>query len=83
MNYRDVLEMPLVTFWSYNRQINRLRAEQDQRLMRVMTAVNSPEGYEALAKTLEEEIGRATVVEKGFDEEQFKRLAQKFNKGVS
>lgn len=81
MGYFDVLALPLVTFWSFNRQIDRLRAEQEQRQLRLLIAGSSesPEVAKKLSDTLANEIGKPTIVEKPFDDEKFKELARKFS----
>lgn len=80
MGYYDVLKLPLVTFWSFNRQVDRLRAEVDQRQLRVATAAASenPEAIKVLGETLEREVGMPVRVEKKFDQKQFDALKAKF-----
>lgn len=84
MDYRTVMAMPLRTFWSLNRQINRIRAEKDQRLLRLLVNANSPtpEGLKALNESLRQEIEMPVLVEKQFDAAKFDELAKKFNKGA-
>jgi len=81
MTYFDVLSMPLVTFWSYNRQVDRLRAEKEQRQLRVILAGSSEsaEAAKRLAETLTREVGTTVIVEKGFDEEKFAELQRKLS----
>lgn len=81
MRYDDVLSLPLVTFWSFNRQVDRLRAEEEQRTLRVMIAGSSegPEAAKKLAETLMREVGTTVIVEKGFDEEKFAELQRKLS----
>lgn len=73
--------MPLATFWSFNRQVDRLRAESEQRLIMAFLA-GSPEAGEARARALEalkREIGTTVLIEKGFDDAKFNELRKKFS----
>lgn len=81
MQYFDVLHLPLVTFWSFNRQIDRLRAEEEQRQLRLILAgaSESPEAVKELVDTLQREIGTTVLIEKGFDEEKFAELQAQFS----
>lgn len=79
MKYFDVLALPLRTFWSFNRQVDRLRAEAEQRQLRVLVSSESPEGVKALAEHLEREIGMPVVVEKALDTKTFAELQKKFS----
>ena len=82
MKYPDVLALPLVTFWSFNRQVDRLRAENEQRQLRVAIAGSSEsaEAVKQLSEALQREIGTTTVIERGFDEKKFAELQEKFSK---
>lgn len=80
MGYFDVLKLPLVTFWSFNRQVDRLRAETEQRQLRVLSASGSEEGSRQVADLLSNEVGRPVVVETIFDADKFDELAKKFSK---
>lgn len=82
MTYWEVRKLPLRTFWSFNRQIDRLRAEKDQRQMRIAAAVQNPEAAANLIESLRLELDSPVVVEKRFDEAKFKELADKFAKGA-
>lgn len=80
MGYFEVLKLPLKTFWSLNRQVNRLRAEAEQRLLAVYGAAQSPDGYKSRMEALGAEIENPAIVERGFDEAAFQRLRQKFSR---
>ena len=84
MGYFDVLALPLVTFWSFNRQIDRLKAETEQRQLRVLIAGSSetPEAAKKLSEILSSEIGTTVLIEKGFDEAKFAELQRKLS-GIS
>jgi hypothetical protein len=81
MKFRDVMELPLRTFWSLNRQVDRLRAEEDVRQLQIATAAASAgeggEGVKFLGEHLQTEIGRPMVIQKGFDRARFKELQKK------
>ena len=81
MGYFEVLAMPLVTFWSFQRQIDRLRAEEDQRRLRIGIAskAESEEQLKGGTAALEKELATPVRVEKGFDEEKYKELQAKFS----
>lgn len=83
MDYPAVLKLPLKTFWSLNKQVNRLRAEADQRLLRLFASAQSPEAYKETQQSLSNEVESPTVVQKGFDEDQFLRLQSKFGGKVN
>jgi hypothetical protein len=78
MGYFDVLRLPLKTFWSLNRQVDRLRAEGEQRQLRVIGAAQDPKTAKQLGEALDTEIGTPVVVEKAFDSKQFEELSKRF-----
>lgn len=82
MGYFAVLDLPLVTFWSFNRQVDRLRAEGEQRMLRVQASAQSEVGVKELGDLLQREIGHPVVFEKKFDAANFAKLAEKFGKHV-
>lgn len=79
IGYAQVLKLPLRTFWSLNRQVDRLNAEADQRALRVANSAQSPEAAKALTEQLRLELDSPIVMEKKFDEAKFLDLAQRFN----
>lgn len=81
MKYFDVLGMPLATFWSFNRQVDRLRAETEQRQLRLLSSAENPEQAKQLSEALGNEIGMPVVFEKKFDSKAFEELSKKFNRG--
>lgn len=81
MGYFETLALPLKTFWSLNRQVSRLRAEEDIRSMGNTSAVNSAEGFEARMRNLQSEIGTPSLVVKRLDEDAFMRLKKQFGQG--
>jgi hypothetical protein len=81
MNYPAVLAMPLRAFWAYNRNVDRLRAEADQRQLNVMSAAQHPEAAERLGKRLSAELGTPVVTVKPFDSRKFKQLQEELKAG--
>lgn len=81
MGYAEVLNLPLVTFWSFNRNVDRLRAEVDQRQLRVAIAGSSesPEYAKRVSEALVREIGTTVLVEKPFDDAKFAELQAKLS----
>ncbi|WP_139216570.1 hypothetical protein [Sphingomonas sp. NFR04] len=79
------MKLPLRTFWSYNRQIDRIRAERDQRTFRLLitAAAQSKEPVTALVESLRLELDSPVVVEKKFDEAKFDELRDRFASGKS
>ena len=57
MSFRDVMEMPLRSFWSFNRNISRIQAENDMRAITVAGAVQSGETYTSTNDRLAKEHG--------------------------
>lgn len=80
MGYFDVLKLPLVTFWSFNRQVDRLRAETEQRQLRILIAADSPQAGKELSEKLSTEIGMPLIVEKKLDTKKYDELAEKFRR---
>ena len=78
MGYFDVLRLPLTTFWSLNRQLGRLRAEEDHRHLRIIGAGQDAKSAKQLGEALDAEIGNPVVVEKAFNAKKFEELAKKF-----
>jgi hypothetical protein len=80
MSPMQVLKMPLKTFWSANKQIDRLQAEQDQRTLQLLLAAQSGDGAKDTFEALRAEVDTPMLVIKGFDEARFLEMQQKFNK---
>jgi hypothetical protein len=74
--YFDILKMPLRTFWSFNRQVDRLRAEDEQRRLRLIIVGENPEAAIKLAETLRGEVGMPVIFERKFDDAMFDKLQQ-------
>lgn len=81
MSYWEVRKLPLRTFWSFNRQIDRLRAERDQRQVRIKASMSSAEGATELVESLRMELDSPVVVEKKFDAAKFAELQKRFARG--
>lgn len=71
MGHRDVLGLPLNAFWMLDRNISRIRAEEEQRQLRLLLTAQSGDrdGIDAFATSLSSEIGtpvvERAVMEKG------------------
>lgn len=61
MTDEQILKMPVTRFWLLNRSIDRISAERDLRLARVMGSITSQEGAEALFERLDQEMGKIAV----------------------
>lgn len=62
MSYRDVMDMPLRSFWTFNKQVDRIRAEQDLRAIDVGGAMQSSDTYKAVTEKLRLERGKTVEV---------------------
>jgi len=72
------MSMPLAAFWSFNKQVDRLRAEEDQRTLQLLAAAQSPEGVAKTFEALRIELDGPVVIETFFDAEKFKELKSRF-----
>lgn len=63
MSYDDVLELPLRVFNLYNSNINRLKAEDEMRQLRVLAAASSGELMKSVYSSLQEELGELSQTE--------------------
>jgi len=61
MNYREVLALPLHTFWMLNRNVSRIQAEEDLRAFRLLVAAQHGEGAAETFRDLQTEIGTPVV----------------------
>lgn len=57
MSYREVLALPIRTFWLFSGNIRRIRAENDMRSLMTAAAAQSAEGIESYQERLVLEIG--------------------------
>lgn len=80
MDPMQVLKMPLKTFWSANRQIDRLQAERDQRTLQLLLAAQSGDGAKDTFEALRAELETPMLIIKGFDEERYLEMQRKYNK---
>jgi hypothetical protein len=58
-----LLKMPIKRFWFYHRQVTRLRAEEDLRMLSLMGAATSGESYKQAFDKLHEEFGEIFIME--------------------
>jgi hypothetical protein len=65
MTYWEVMRLPIRAFWTLNRNINRLLAEEDLRALMLHTARQSPEGAQGHETKLRAELYQTE--EKRFD----------------
>ena len=76
--YWEVMDLPIKTFWCLNRQVNRLRAEEDLRALRIGNVSQSGEESVKLRDDLVRELETPAIVEKKFDDAKFQELQEKF-----
>jgi hypothetical protein len=63
MNYKDVLSMPLRTFWMMNKNIDRIMAEADMRMLSVVAYAQSGDGIEDFTKKLRDQVGKIVEID--------------------
>jgi hypothetical protein len=76
--------MPLKVFTLYNSNINRLRAEEDTRLLSILCSANSGESAKNVLDRLREDLGQPTISEAIMEEgaiERLKKLSETINNG--
>lgn len=63
MSHRDVYGLPLNTFWMLDRNISRVKAEEDQRLFRLLLTAQSgdQDGVKEFAESLSHEVGNPII----------------------
>lgn len=61
MSISDILTLPLRRFWFLANQVDRIRAEEDLRLLQVLASSQSAEGYEKAVDSLREQMGQVYV----------------------
>ncbi|GAA4525522.1 hypothetical protein GCM10023174_10260 [Chelativorans composti] len=57
------MKMPLRRFWFFVSQVDRLRAEEEIRQLRVLAAVTSSDAYKKAIEVLQEEMGEIYIWE--------------------
>jgi DNA polymerase III psi subunit len=87
MSYDEILELPLKVFTIYNKNISRIRAEEDTRLIRVFAAAGPNASGELLKDTIDNlHIELGTIVKLDYekpveaDTDAFAKLASMQNK---
>lgn len=55
--------MPIKVFWYLNKQVDRLRAEEELRQASILAAITSQEGYEKALENLRGQLGEIAVFE--------------------
>ena len=61
--YREVLELPLRTFWCLNDQIDRLQCDEHLALMPALGAVMGGDGVKKVVEDMKRRVGNPAVVE--------------------
>lgn len=54
--------MPIKRFWFYNKQVDRLAAEADLRMINLLASVTSGEAYGKAVENLRQQMGQISVV---------------------
>jgi hypothetical protein len=70
MDFDQLLATPIKRFWFLNRQVDRLRAEEELRQISLLAAAGSQESYTKAIENLEKSLGEIAVfqpVAKVFD----------------
>lgn len=67
MTYKDVLDMPIRTFWSFNKNMNRIQADNDLRAMDIALSSNSGEYAKELRDRLVETLASPFKAEQPID----------------
>lgn len=63
MRYHDLLDIPIYTFWELSRNVERIRAEEDQRMLTLVSHAFSGDPQKYLER-LDQERGQVVVVDK-------------------
>lgn len=71
MGYREVMGIPVRTFWFLNNTINRVRADEDLRHLTVVNSAQSGEGAKDTRERLIIEMGQ--VIERTAAEDELDR----------
>ncbi len=64
MTYQEVMEMPISGFWMYAKQMDRIRAEEELRAIKVGAAASSPEFAKHYGQQLTEDLGEFVTAPK-------------------
>lgn len=64
MGFNEVMELPTTFFWTLNRNLSRLFAEEDLRAITVARAgqVQSADAIKEITESLRQEMGTTTVI---------------------
>lgn len=76
LSYREVMDTPIRVFWIMSRNVSRIQAEEELRMLPLHTAVASsdPKAVKNLRDMLTAEIGTVVVREEKLDREGLNRL---------
>jgi hypothetical protein len=62
MKFRDVMRMPLKTFWLYSKNIDRILSEVDLRQLQLVASATSSEAYGSMQDRLRQQMGMIVKV---------------------
>lgn len=64
MGFDELLRTPLKRFWFLLAQIDRIKAEDDLRMVHVIASANTAEAYDAASQHFSKQLGEVFVFEK-------------------
>ncbi|UIN38286.1 hypothetical protein [Methylobacterium oryzae] len=62
MKFRDVMQLPLKTFWLYSKNIDRILSEVDLRQLQLVASATSSEAYGSMQDRLRKQMGLVVKV---------------------
>lgn len=65
MSDRQVLDMPAKRFWMLNKNVDRLRAEADVRLVQCLISSQTGKGVEQMTEILRQQMGKVVTIDEG------------------
>lgn len=74
MDFEKVLELPLKTFTLYNQNIDRLRAEQDMRTLKLLISHTTTDHVKSCVQDLTQELDSPAIFTPKMDKDAFERL---------
>jgi hypothetical protein len=61
LGFNELMSLPIKRFWFLSNQIERLRAEKDQRQLQLLASVTTQDGFKAANENLKQAIGKVYV----------------------
>jgi hypothetical protein len=81
MGFREVLAIPIRTFWAFNAYIDRVRAEEILAVIPAHSVAMGGDHVQGIIDGLQRSIGQPVVTEQyGIDERDKEKLKQRFGK---